>query len=68
VVAKQAATLDLLCCGRFTLGLGAGYSEPEFRNVGAAGVWPTRGQCLDEAIDLCRHLWSGAEEPFHGRF
>ena len=44
VVAKQAATLDLLCSGRFTLGLGAGYSEPEFRNVGAADVWSTRGQ------------------------
>lgn len=68
VVAKQAATLDLLCGGRFTLGLGAGYSEPEFKNVGAAGVWPTRGKRLDEAIELFRHLWSGAPEPFRGRF
>jgi len=68
VVAKQAATLDLLCSGRFTLGLGAGYSEPEFRNVGAADVWSTRGQRLDEAILLFRHLWSGAHAPFRGRF
>jgi len=68
VVAKQAATLDLLCSGRFTLGLGAGYSEPEFRNVGAADVWSTRGQRLDEAIQLLRHLWSGVHEPFRGRF
>jgi probable F420-dependent oxidoreductase len=68
VVAKQAATLDLLCGGRFTLGLGAGYSEPEFRNVGAAGIWPTRGRRLDEAIELFRHLWSGSREPFRGRF
>jgi probable F420-dependent oxidoreductase len=68
VVAKQAATLDLACGGRFILGLGAGYSEPEFRNVGAAGVWSTRGKRLDEAIMLFRHLWSGSTEPFHGNF
>jgi alkanesulfonate monooxygenase SsuD/methylene tetrahydromethanopterin reductase-like flavin-dependent oxidoreductase (luciferase family) len=68
VVAKQAATLDLLSNGRFTLGLGAGYSEPEFRNVGASGVWHTRGKRLDEAIRLFRHLWSGSEGPFDGQF
>lgn len=68
VVAKQAATLDLLCGGRFTLGLGAGYSQPEFRNVGAADAWPTRGRRLDEAIELCHHLWSGTQGPFRGRF
>src|SRR5260370_21242025 len=68
VVAKQAATLDLLSNGRFTLGLGAGYSEPEFRNIGASGVWPTRGKRLDEAIRLFRHLWSGAQGPFAGQF
>jgi probable F420-dependent oxidoreductase len=68
VVAKQAATLDLLSNGRFTLGLGAGYSEPEFRNVGASGVWHTRGKRLDEAIRLFRHLWSGAAGPFDGQF
>ena len=68
VVAKQAATIDQLCHGRFTLGLGAGYSEPEFKNVGASPVWSTRGQRLDEAIDLFRHLWSGSQEPFKGRF
>ena len=68
VVAKQAATLDLLSNGRFTLGLGAGYSEPEFRNVGAADVWHTRGKRLDEAIRLFRHLWSGTDGPFDGQF
>jgi probable F420-dependent oxidoreductase len=68
VVAKQAATLDLLSNGRFTLGLGAGYSEPEFRNIGASGVWTTRGKRLDEAIRLFRHLWSGAQGPFDGQF
>jgi len=68
VVAKQAATLDLVSGGRFTLGLGAGYSEPEFRNVGASSTWSTRGKRLDEAIELFRHLWSGSTAPFHGSF
>jgi probable F420-dependent oxidoreductase len=68
VVAKQAATLDLLSNGRFTLGLGAGYWEPEFRNVGASGVWHERGKRLDEAIRLFRHLWSGKQGPFDGQF
>jgi len=68
VVAKQAATVDLLSNGRFTLGLGAGYSEPEFRNVGASAVWSTRGKRLDEAIRLFRHFWSGAQAPFDGQF
>src|ERR1700674_1419357 len=68
VVAKQSATLDLLSNGRFTLGLGAGYSEPEFRNVGASSVWTTRGKLLVEAIRLFRLLWSGAEGPFAGHF
>lgn len=68
VVAKQAATLDILCGGRFTLGLGAGYSEPEFRNVGAGDVWHTRGKRLDESIELFRHLWSGSSQSFRGQF
>src|ERR1700730_13696980 len=68
VVAKQAATIDQLCSGRFTLGLGAGYSQPEFRNVGAADVWSTRGQRLDEAIQLFRHLWARVHSPFRSAF
>jgi probable F420-dependent oxidoreductase len=66
VVAKQAASIDLLSSGRLTLGLGAGWSEPEFRNVGAD--FHTRGRRLDESIRLFRHLFSGSKEPFQGDF
>ena len=68
VVAKQVATLDIICAGRTILGLGAGYSEAEFINVGAADRFKTRGRRLDEAIVLIRHLFSGSKEPFKGEF
>lgn len=66
VVAKQVATLDTMSGGRAVLGVGAGYMEAEFRNLHAD--FPTRGRRLDEALELCRHLWSGSTEPFVGRY
>lgn len=66
VVAKQAATLDLLSDGRLILGIGVGSFEGEYVNVHAD--FHTRGARLDEAIRLFRHLWSGTREPFVGRF
>jgi probable F420-dependent oxidoreductase len=65
-VAKQAATLDVISGGRLMFGVGAGWLPEEFANVGAD--FHTRGARTDETIRLCRHLWSGSLEPFHGRF
>jgi probable F420-dependent oxidoreductase len=66
LLAKQCAVVDLVSGGRFTLGVGAGYVEAEFRNVGAD--FHTRGKRMDEALRLLRHLFSGTQSPFVGEF
>jgi probable F420-dependent oxidoreductase len=68
VLAKELATLDALSRGRLTVGVGAGWNEIEFGNVGVADRFHVRGAYLDETIALWRHLWSGRTDPFVGRF
>ena len=68
VLAKQLATLDALSEGRLIAGFGVGWNAAEFANVGVAERFHERGAYTDEAIAVCRHLWSGSREPFHGRF
>lgn len=66
VVAKQAATLDVLSRGRFVLGIGVGSFGEEYANVHAD--FHTRGRRMDEMIALFHHLWSGNRSPFEGRY
>jgi len=68
VLAKQLATLDALSDGRLIAGFGVGWNQAEFANVGAAERFGVRGAYTEEMILLCRHLWSGSREPFHGKF
>jgi probable F420-dependent oxidoreductase len=65
IAAKQLATLDQLSGGRLILGLGVGWNEEEFRNVGAE--FATRGRRLDEGVSLLRHLFSGSRSEFAGQ-
>jgi probable F420-dependent oxidoreductase len=68
MVAKMAETLDRLSGGRLILGLGAGYSDDEFRAFGL-GVPTPRDKVdgLAEAITVIRGLWSEPEFSFAGR-
>ena len=68
LLAKELATLDSLSGGRVIAGVGIGWNEPEFANLGAADRFHVRGAYLEETIRLWRHLWSGSTEPFRGRF
>lgn len=68
LLAKQLATVDALSRGRLIAGFGVGWNRHEFANVGAEDRFEVRGAYLEEAINLCRHLWSGSTAPFEGRF
>jgi len=66
VVAQQAATLQIISGGRFTLGLGAGENLSE-HIVG--GGWPgadVRQQAFVEAIQVIRQLFDGGYVNFRG--
>jgi G6PDH family F420-dependent oxidoreductase len=66
IVAQQAATLQILSGGRFTLGLGSGENLNE-HIVG--GGWPAadvRQEMLVEAIHVIRELFDGGYVNFRG--
>src|SRR4051812_31232652 len=67
VVAQQAATLQLLSGGRFTLGLGSGENLNE-HIVG--GGWPSadvRQDMFVEAVRIIRELFDGGYVSFRGK-
>ena len=66
LVAKQAAQLDFLSEGRVRLGLGIGYSEPEFLAMGAS--FHDRGKRSEEQIRVLNALWTQEVVTFHGRW
>jgi probable F420-dependent oxidoreductase len=68
VVAKEAATLDLLSEGRFDLGLGAGWMTSDYAQAGmpydSAG---TRIERLEEGLQIIKGLMAGGPFSFTGK-
>ena len=58
VLARAAASLDLLSDGRFDLGLGAGGFWDAIESMGGTKLTPGQGvDALSEAIDVIRGIW-----------
>ncbi|MEO6888782.1 MAG: LLM class F420-dependent oxidoreductase [Ktedonobacteraceae bacterium] len=69
MLAKEAATLDVLSGGRLELGLGAGWMKPEYEQAGIpferASV---RIAKLEEAIHIVKGLFAGGPVDFAGQY
>jgi probable F420-dependent oxidoreductase len=69
VLAKEAATLDLLSDGRLELGIGAGWSSDEYSAMGLTFDPPARRIAkLAEVIGLFREHFAGDEIARRGEF
>jgi len=70
VLAKAAASLDVLTGGRIELGLGAGAFWEAIEAMGAERRTPAEArQATGEAIDVIRLIWSGARgRRYEGKF
>ena len=66
VTARAATTVDVLSRGRLALGIGSSWLREEWEAVGLD--FDTRGARVDEAIDVCRRLWTEETIEHHGRF
>jgi alkanesulfonate monooxygenase SsuD/methylene tetrahydromethanopterin reductase-like flavin-dependent oxidoreductase (luciferase family) len=70
MIAKQAASLDVLSGGRFELGLGAGGFWQAIEAMGGPLRTPPEAlAALEEAVNIIRLFWSGERTiTFQGRF
>jgi probable F420-dependent oxidoreductase len=66
LLAKQAATLDVLSGGKLRLGVGIGWNEVEYE--AHSENFHDRGQRSEEQIELMRQLWRGRSVNFEGRW
>jgi len=66
LVAKQAASVDILSGGRLRLGVGVGWNAVEFEALGES--FKNRGRRIEEQIDVMRALWTKELITFEGQW
>lgn len=66
LLAKEAASLDLISGGRLILGIGGGWNAEEMENHGTN--FKSRWKVLRERVLAMREIWSKEAAEFHGEF
>jgi len=66
LLAKLAASLDVVSNGRFVFGVGIGWLAEEFRALGIP--WERRGARARESVAAMRELWGRSHASFDGEF
>lgn len=66
VVAKQAAELDFLSGGRFEMGVGLSWQEPEYQALGQD--IHNRGARMAEQVEVLRLFWTQPFVTFKGKY
>lgn len=68
LLAKEAATIDVLSGGRLEFGIGAGWMNDDYESAGIPMDRPsTRIERLEEAVVIIRGLWSDGPVDFAGK-
>lgn len=69
LLAKMAATLQLLTGGRVLVGLGAGWHEPEYRAYNFPFPAPGRRvEELAELVAICKAMWTQEDATYEGQY
>ena len=58
--------MDVLCGGRFRLGVGVGWNPVEYQALGED--WKTRGRRQEEQVQLMNRYWTERTVTFEGTF
>jgi len=69
VLAKMAATLDVISDGRLEFGIGTGWYEDEHLAYGLPYPKPRiRAEMLDESVEIIRRMWTEEKPSFEGKY
>jgi alkanesulfonate monooxygenase SsuD/methylene tetrahydromethanopterin reductase-like flavin-dependent oxidoreductase (luciferase family) len=68
LLAKMAATLDVISNGRLIMGVGAGWVKKEFEAYSTWDEPKTRVEKTEEALNLILKLWTEKKVDFNGKY